>query len=280
MILFKKAMSFTGYLQKVRRRGQTIGFVPTMGALHNGHLALIESSKRATDVTVCSIFVNPAQFNNPTDFNLYPSTLDQDIDQLLKAGCDLLFFPAKEEMYPPDYVVPHYNLGALEMVLEGAYRPGHFQGVCQAVDRLLQLAAPHQVFFGQKDYQQCLVVKKLLALTNQQHIALNIIPTQREKNGLALSSRNLRLSSEQRQKAQALYHTLTFLKAHITEKPVPVLTAEGIDFLKSWGFDVDYVAVADAETLAPVVTVNGRKVVGLIAAAIGGVRLIDNMPLN
>jgi pantoate--beta-alanine ligase len=280
MILFKKAMPLSHYLHQVRQHRQTVGFVPTMGALHDGHLTLIEACKRKNDLTVCSIFVNPTQFNNPTDFKLYPNTIEQDLKRLLQAGCDVLFFPSKEEMYPTSVAVTHYKLGEIETILEGKYRPGHFQGVCQAVDRLLDVVAPQQVYFGQKDYQQCLVVKKLLSLTNREAITLNIIPTQREESGLAMSSRNLRLTPEHREKAKALYNTLTFLKAHIGEKPVAALKNEGMDFLKTSGFDVDYVEIGSAETLKPVDDVNGKKTVGLIAASIGGIRLIDNMLLN
>jgi pantoate--beta-alanine ligase len=280
MIFFKKAMPLSQRLERVRKDGQRIGFVPTMGALHEGHLALLQACHKASDVVVCSIFVNPTQFNNPTDYKLYPNTITKDIELLVQAGCDLLFLPATEEMYPEGTAAKPYDLGFIETILEGKYRPDHFQGVCQAVDRLLQIVQPHQVFFGQKDYQQCMVVKKLLALTGREEIELNIIPTKRDANGLALSSRNLRLSPEQREKALALYKTLTFSKAHINQKTVAELKSRGMDFLKNNGFDVDYFEIADAETLLPVEAVQNRKVVGLIAATIGGVRLIDNMPLN
>lgn len=280
MILFKTAMPLSQRLERARKRGQRIGFVPTMGALHEGHLALLRACKRESDVVVCSIFVNPTQFNNPTDYKLYPNTIENDIQLLLEAGCDVLFLPAKEEIYPDGYKAKHYDLGAIETVLEGAYRPGHFQGVCQAVDCLLDIVTPHQAYFGQKDYQQCMVIKKLLALTNRQTVLLHIIPTERDKNGLALSSRNLRLTPGQCEKAVALYKTLTFSKAHIAQEPVAKVEKESRDFLKSQGFDVDYVAIADAETLQPVQEIENKKVVALIAATIGGVRLIDNLPLN
>lgn len=273
-------MPLSGYLNTMRTNGRPVGFVPTMGALHKGHTALIEACKRAGNVTVCSIFVNPMQFNNPTDFKTYPSTIERDIERLLQTGCDVLFLPQRDEVYPPGYSPTHYALGYIETILEGAYRPGHFQGVCQAVDRLVQIVAPQQLYFGQKDYQQCMVIKKLLELTNRESIVMNIMPTVREEDGLAMSSRNLRLTAETRSKAVAIYQTLTFLKAHIAEKPVVVLKREGMDFLKSWGFEVDYVEIADAESLAPVEAIKNRNVVGLIAATIGGVRLIDNMALN
>lgn len=280
MILFKKAMQLSGYLSNVQTNGQPIGFVPTMGALHKGHIALIEACKKRGCVTVCSIFVNPMQFNNPTDFKTYPSTIGRDIELLLQTGCDVLFLPPRHEVYPPGYTAKHYDLGRLETLLEGAYRPGHFQGVCQAVDRLVSIVSPDILYFGQKDYQQCLVIKRLLALTGREHIEMNIMPTVREEAGLAMSSRNLRLTPETREKAVALYKTLTFLKAHIAQKTVAELEQWGMGFLKTSGFDVDYVAIADATDLSPVHNTNGKKVVGLIAATIGGVRLIDNLVLN
>ena len=280
MILFKKAIPLSQHLDTAQKSGQQIGFVPTMGALHEGHLALLQACRAQCDIVVCSIFVNPTQFNNPMDYKLYPNTIDKDLELLAAAGCDVLFLPAKEEMYPDGYVAKHYDLGAIETILEGQYRPGHFQGVCQAVDRLLQIVAPQQVYFGQKDYQQCMVVKRLLTLIHRENIMLNIIPTRREKSGLALSSRNLRLTPEQRQKAVAIYKTLTFLKAHIAQESVANLKTESIAQLLQAGFKVDYVAIADAETLGPVAEVNGRKIVGLVAATLGDVRLIDNMQLN
>jgi pantoate--beta-alanine ligase len=280
MILFKKVLPLMQHLDRVRKSGQQIGFVPTMGALHEGHLALLGESKKQTDVTVCSIFVNPTQFNNPTDYWLYPNTIERDMELLLQTGCDVLFLPAKEEMYPAHYAAKHYELGEIETLWEGKYRPGHFQGVCQAVDRLLSIVEPQQVFFGQKDYQQCMVVKRLLTLTHRENISLTIVPTQRETAGLAMSSRNLRLTPEQHKKALALYQALTFLKTHITESPVATLEKQGMDILKSAGFAIDYLGVADAETLHPVEAVQQKKIVGLVAATIGEVRLIDNLPLN
>lgn len=266
-------------LDAMRTAGQRIGFVPTMGALHDGHLSLLQACRNENDVVVCSIFVNPRQFNNPTDYKLYPNSISKDLELLLQAGCDVLFLPSETEMYPPGYVTKQYNLGALETVWEGRYRPGHFQGVCQAVDRLFEIVNPDQVYFGQKDYQQCMVVKKLLQLTHREHIKLHIQPTKREANGLAMSSRNLRLSAEDRQAAAALFQTLTFLKSHTSQTPVSELEAAGAAQLQQAGFDVDYVGIANADNLAPAADAR-QKVVGLVAASLGGVRLIDNLPLN
>lgn len=280
MILFKKAIALSHKLDKVRTEGKTVGFVPTMGALHKGHEALLRICKKECDVAVCSIFVNPMQFNNAADFTLYPNTIEQDMERLLASGCDLLFLPRKDEIYPEGYAAKKYDLGYLETILEGKYRPGHFQGVCQAVDRLLSVVNPQTLYLGQKDYQQCMIIKKLLALTGRENITVKIVPTEREESGLAMSSRNLRLTPEQRDKAVAIYKTLTFLKAHISKKSIADLLKEGMGFLKSSGFDVDYIAIADAGDLSAVKEIKNKKVVALIAATIGNIRLIDNMLLN
>ncbi|RYZ29188.1 MAG: hypothetical protein EOO10_07130 [Chitinophagaceae bacterium] len=154
MILFKQAGKLSHHLEIARKTAKKIGFVPTMGALHKGHLSLIESSKRENDITVCSIFVNPTQFNNAEDFKKYPITIEADIEKLLLAECDVLFQPSKEEIYPENFVTKHYDLRELENVLEGFYRPGHFQGVCQVMDRLLEIVQPDNLYLGAKDFQQ------------------------------------------------------------------------------------------------------------------------------
>ena len=170
-----------------------------MGALHNGHVSLISQSKKKTDITVCSIFVNHAQFNNPDDFEKYPSTIENDILLLEESGCDILFIPSEDEIYPDAASKnKHFELGYLEKVLEGEFRPGHFQGVCLVVERLLNIVEPDFLFLGQKDYQQCLVIKKLISLM-QKNIKVIICPILREKNGLAMSSRNLRLNEEEKE---------------------------------------------------------------------------------
>jgi len=155
MILFKKSAELSSFLLKKKEKGLRIGFAPTMGALHPGHISLINNSKKGADITVSSIFVNPTQFNDPKDFEKYPVTLDTDLDAMEKAGCDIVLLPAVAEIYPNGMKnLPHYELGYLETVLEGRYRPGHFQGVCQVVHRLLEMVQPHFLYLGQKDYQQ------------------------------------------------------------------------------------------------------------------------------
>lgn len=280
MIVFKEAKPLTAYLENEKKTRKKIGFVPTMGALHQGHLSLIHSAESNNDITVCSVFVNPTQFNNPEDFKHYPITIEKDIEQLITAGCDVLFLPSVEEIYPPGYVKKHYGLGAIENSLEGFYRPGHFQGVCQVVDRLLQIVIPDNLYMGQKDFQQCMVVKKLLELIGKSNsVHLNISPTIREENGLALSSRNLRLSSDQKELATSIYKELSAIKENFSSQPIELLKQSAKKHLEEKGFAVDYVEIANATDLAPVQN-SSQSSVALIAAGIGQVRLIDNLILN
>ncbi|WP_207513086.1 pantoate--beta-alanine ligase [Longitalea luteola] len=280
MIIFKYAEALARYIQQQKHAGKQIGFVPTMGALHNGHIALIDRSKKDTDLTVCSIFVNPTQFNNPVDYQKYPNTIEQDIMKLEAAGCDMLFLPSIAEMYPNGTNnLEQYDLGYLETLLEGKYRPGHFQGVCQVMNRLLTMVQAHKLFMGQKDYQQCMVVSRLLQLM-QSTTELVTCPTLREADGLAMSSRNLRLSPEERQKATTIFKCLALIKeAYNQHIAWPVIKEKAVQLLAAAGFRIDYVELADANTLEPADTTTGNKVprVALIAAFLNDVRLIDNM---
>src|SRR5690242_16660019 len=203
MILFKKAKALTEHLQKLRNQNVSVGFVPTMGALHNGHISLIKKAKKECDIVVCSVFVNPVQFNNKTDFEKYPVTIEQDILLLEENKTDILFLPSVKEIYPNGTdKLQHFDLDYLENILEGFYRPGHFQGVCNVVHRLLSIVEPNKIFFGQKDYQQTLVAKKIIHQFHQQ-TEMIVEATLREKDGLAMSSRNMRLSNDARKKATA-----------------------------------------------------------------------------
>jgi pantoate--beta-alanine ligase len=280
MIIFKKANQLSNYIELQKIEGKKIGFVPTMGALHNGHLTLIDTCRKSNDITVCSIFINPAQFNNPGDLENYPVTTSSDIQQLLSHECDLLFLPAVEEMYPSSRNKKKYQLGDIENRLEGFYRPGHFQGVCQAVDRLLEIVQPHNLYMGQKDYQQCMVISKLLELTERKNaINLIIVPTIREADGLAMSSRNLRLNYDQRKLAISIYKELNFIKEHFYQQSLNELKRNAIEHLMQDGFKVDYVEIANATDLSPAESVSGKLVV-LAAATTGDIRLIDNLVLN
>ncbi len=281
MIILKKTTDWVEFLAEKRNKTQKIGFVPTMGALHEGHLSLIENSKKLSDITVCSIFINPTQFNNSSDFIHYPISLEKDIDLLEAAGCDLLFLPSVSEIYPTGTEdLPHYKLGSVETLLEGFYRPGHFQGVCQVVDRLLKITMPHYLFLGQKDYQQCMVIRQLIEIS-QQAIELVICPTKRESDGLAMSSRNLRLNESARKKAAKLYETICFIKKELKAGFVHDLSIRASEYLKAEGFRVDYVSIANARNLEEVQVWDGKEsLVILVAAFLEEVRLIDNISIS
>lgn len=278
MVIFKQVATLQNYLQKLKIAGASLGFVPTMGALHEGHLSLVEKSKQAADKTICSIFVNPAQFNNPEDFEKYPVTIEQDVNLLEKSGCDILFLPGLPEIYPDTQSRKEsFDLGYLENILEGKYRPGHFQGVCLVVKRLLGIVNPDYLFAGQKDYQQCLVLQRLLQLINST-IQFIICATEREKDGLAMSSRNLRLNKEERLRAPGIYHTLLFLQQNIKKGNLKRLKELAVERLREKDFKVDYAEVANAGNLQIIEDWNGTEsIVILVAANINNVRLIDNL---
>ncbi len=281
MILFKRSRDLIGYLDEQRSKGKQVGFIPTMGALHPGHISLIDISKKTVSLTVCSIFVNPAQFNDPKDFQKYPITIEKDIYLLEKAGTDVLFLPGTTEMYPEGTgSLEHYDLGFLETILEGSSRPGHFQGVCQVMRRLLEKVNPQHLFMGSKDYQQCMVVARLLTLIGSGTV-LHACPTLREPGGLAMSSRNMRLNADERKRAEAIYHALTYLKDQLRPGKLAGLISKAVSMLEAQGFRVDYVEIADATTLEKVGSWDGcRPLVALIAAFMNEVRLIDNMNLT
>ena len=295
MILFKKAADLTHWLRRQQTAGHTIGFVPTLGALHQGHISLIDISRSKTALTVCSIFVNPTQFNDPADFAKYPVTLEKDIALLEKAGTDALFLPDVTTLYPDGTAkLEKYDLGPLESVLEGKYRPGHFQGVCQVMYRLLDIVRPDHLFMGSKDYQQCMVVQRLLAIMALP-TTLHRCPILREPDGLAMSSRNTRLNPVQRKNALAIYRALQAIKEGWSAgTPVTQLIAEATTILEAASFRVDYVSIADAATLEPLPadavapsdhlrnagSAGHSSAVALIAAFQGEVRLIDNMVLS
>jgi pantoate--beta-alanine ligase len=282
MILFKKAADLRNYLDAQAIKGNKIGFVPTMGALHDGHISLVGFSKKENDHTVCSIFVNPAQFNDPDDLKKYPVTIEQDIHMLESSGCDILFLPSVDEMYPGGFATGKtFDLGYLESILEGKYRPGHFQGVCRIVDLLLAIVNPHQLYLGQKDYQQCLVIKKLLDLTDRTTIKLIVCPTLREPDGLAMSSRNRRLNNDERSKAPLIFMNLTQIKNDLQAGSLTSLKEKAKLNLEKTGFRVDYIELADANDLRIVKDWDGdQKLVALVAAFLNDIRLIDNIQLN
>jgi pantoate--beta-alanine ligase len=254
---------------------KTIGFVPTMGALHRGHISLIEQAKAGNDVAVCSIFVNPTQFTDAKDLENYPRPIEADIAKLEAAGCDILFNPGVKEIYDGDEYW-HLNIGQLEFLLEGEFRPGHYQGVTQVVYKLLDIVKPTNLYMGQKDYQQFLVVNKMVAMLN---IPVNMVmcPIAREADGLAMSSRNIHLSAHDRQHALILSKTLSWLVANFDSKKIFQLEQDAMAMLQAEpGVEPEYIELADGQTLLPAEE-GSKSIVALTAAKVGKTRLIDNM---
>jgi pantoate--beta-alanine ligase len=279
MIIVKTRENLNKTLTILQKKAKTIGFVPTMGALHQGHIALITAAKNENDLVVCSIFVNPTQFNNSADLAKYPRTIEADIEKLEAGCCNVLFLPEVAEMYPENEIAKQYNLGYLETILEGKYRPGHFQGVCIIVDKLLAAVQPTTLYLGSKDYQQCMVVKKMME-TEHAHIKLAIVETIREKSGLAMSSRNMRLNDTEKETATYIFKTLQNIKSNIKTGELQSIKSGATKMLVDNGFEVDYVEIALAENLKLVEHWDGKtKLVALMAATIGQVRLIDNITL-
>jgi pantoate--beta-alanine ligase len=283
MILIKETATLQQHFAKAKLADQQIGFVPTMGALHQGHISLITKAKSENELVVCSIFVNPTQFNNSKDFDKYPITIEKDIALLHDAGCDILFLPSVKEIYPTGIqVLKHYDLGFIEKVYDGAFRPGHFQGVCNVVQRLFEIVTPNNAYFGLKDYQQCMVIQKLVSLMQwQDKLKLLFCDTLREIDGLAMSSRNMRLTVNERQTAPIIYQTLLWIKKAVTAGDLAPILKEAKNKLMEKGLQPDYVDIADATTLEPVTIWNGKQqLICLVAAFLNEVRLIDNMKLN
>ena len=256
-------------------------FVPTMGALHEGHISLVKAAREKAETVVVSIFVNPTQFNDAADFQHYPVSLEQDIDMLTAAGANVLYLPGVADMYPDGTAnLEQYPLGTLENLLEGFYRPGHFQGVCQVVRRLLEHVQPGLLYMGQKDYQQCMVVQHMIDDT-QLPVHMQLVPTMREPSGLAMSSRNRRLSPAEQEAAVALYKALLHMAAHARTQPIVALEAAAAQSLLDAGVQkIDYITLANAQTLAPVSNPQTEPMIAIAAAFIGAVRLIDNLPVE
>jgi pantoate--beta-alanine ligase len=281
MIQFKRSADLQHWLADQRKKGKNTGFVPTMGALHRGHIRLIETSQSLADITICSIFVNPVQFNDPVDFKKYPVSTEKDIEMLARAGTDVVFRPSVREIYPHGETgLETYNLGELETILEGRYRPGHFQGVCQVMSRLLKLIEPDHLLMGEKDYQQCLVVKRLIGLLGLR-VQFHTVPTVRESDGLAQSSRNQRLTAEQRKNAIVISQVLNYIREKLVSGDTGPLLGLAHQKLDTAHFKTDYISIARATNLESIQNWNGKeKAVALIAAFQGEVRLIDNILLN
>jgi pantoate--beta-alanine ligase len=284
MIVFKNINSLKKYLSESRKDERKTGFVPTMGALHSGHIRLVERMKKEGYQVVCSIFVNPTQFNQKEDFEKYPRNVEKDIKILEENGCDVVFVPEVEEMYPEGLHARKINLdlGFLGTTLEAAFRPGHFEGVAEIVYRLFDIVSPDAACFGLKDFQQCKVVE---LLRNQYFpdIKLIFVPTVREENGLAMSSRNQRLSPEGRIKAAALYRALEQAVSRLKKGESFEKIRADIEknFLPKPDWKVEYFELRNAKDLQPLMSEqNTEDGIILTAAWLEGVRLIDNLPVR
>jgi pantoate--beta-alanine ligase len=266
-------------LQKIREKKISIGFVPTMGALHQGHLSLIKKAKQDNGFVACSIFVNPIQFNNKSDLQKYPRNIDLDIGMLKSVNCDFLFYPSETEMYP-NPVTEVFDFGDLDKVMEGKYRPGHFNGVAVVVKKLFEIIKPDRAYFGQKDYQQLAIIQKVV---RDEKLPVEIIPclTIREKDGLAMSSRNQLLDKAAREKAPMIYEALKEVKnkaGHNTVNEVKEYIRQL--FRKTQIAELEYFEIVDMYTLKPLKTwEESRNIIACIAVYFGKIRLIDNMIL-
>ena len=281
MKIFHTKKELQSDLQDLRDQNKIITLIPTMGALHEGHLSLINFAKPKSDVTICSIFVNPTQFNDPKDLEKYPRPIEKDIALLESVGCDYLFLPSVEEMYPKDDTPWHIDLGDLDQIWEGEKRPGHFQGVTQIVYKLFNLIKPQQACFGQKDFQQVMVIQKMIDILKLP-IQLLICPTVRSDKGLALSSRNERLSPEGKEKALLLSKALFHIKVNFNNKDISTLLKEGTAILnEDPAIEIEYLTICESSTLKPIDKIKeGNSYIALVVAWVENVRLIDNVILK
>ncbi|PZR39979.1 MAG: pantoate--beta-alanine ligase [Azospira oryzae] len=281
MEIFKQIAPLRAYLKIQKERKLSIGLVPTMGALHPGHLTLIGNSRAENDLTVCSIYVNPTQFNNASDLAKYPRLLEKDSAMLEEAGCDVLFAPANEAMYAAASELK-MDFGDLDKILEGKFRPGHFSGVGLVVSKLFNIVQPDVAYFGQKDYQQFAVITRLKEELLFD-LRLKAVPIVREKDGLAMSSRNMRLAPDQRQRAIVFYQSLLLAKSLLEQGKSWKQIEEEVKRKCEAQPEVklEYIALADRKNLNPLNNVTDRSAaVLLIAGYVGEIRLIDNLLLE
>ncbi len=280
METFKDITALAQYLGEKRSKGLSIGFVPTMGALHRGHLTLISEAVKNNHLTVCSIFVNPTQFNNPEDLEKYPRSLESDLAMLKLQGCDVVFVPEVAEMYGESRVLS-MSFGYLEDIMEGKFRPNHFKGVGLVVGKLFNIVQPHRAYFGKKDLQQFVLIRKLVEDLNFP-VELHAVDTVREASGLAMSSRNARLSESEKEQALIFYHSLVKAKDLLKARHSPAEVKHMIenDFENQKNTSLEYFEIVDSETLLPVTNINHSNGVSICTAGyVGKIRLIDNISL-
>lgn len=278
MKVFTTVTDCQAWLERQRGAGRTIGFAPTMGALHDGHLELIRMAKAAGDLAVASIFVNPTQFNDPKDLEKYPRMPEKDMALLESVSCDALFMPTVEEVYPPGMdLTVRLDFAPLDRVMEGRFRPGHFAGMATVVKRLLDIVQPNRLFMGQKDFQQLSIVRNMLQQLGLP-ITLVMCPTKREADGLAMSSRNLRLTPEMRHIAPIIFETLEHARKELPTVSPAILQTTARARLERAGLKPDYFEIVDGITLAPVASWDASEhIVACVAAFAGEIRLIDNV---
>jgi pantoate--beta-alanine ligase len=283
MNIIKASKDLSNLLDSIRRENPkvTIGFVPTMGALHEGHLSLLTESVSKADITVCSIFVNPTQFGEKQDLEKYPKPIEKDIELLIQVNCDILFLPGYDQVYPSTYTHQKFELKDLDHKIEGASRPGHFQGVCNVLFRFFEIIKPNFAFFGQKDFQQTVVAKRLAQLMEQApHIV--VTPIKREAHGLAMSSRNIRLSDQGKMNAAFIYRALNQLKEDTVEMNLVEALQKAKQFIDAQkGAIIDYLLAVDTTTLDEVSTLDQAGGVAIVTVVnYEGVRLLDNIILK
>ena len=278
MEIIRTVKALTERLDALRGEGKSIGLVPTMGALHAGHISLVDRARRDNDVVVVSVFVNPTQFNNPTDLATYPRTEEADVAKLEAAGVDIAFIPTVEEIYPePD--TRHFDLGPVAEVMEGAMRPGHFNGVAQIVSKLFGYVRPTRAYFGEKDFQQIAVIRRMAQIEGFDELEIIDCPIKREADGLAMSSRNVRLTAEQREMAPVIHRTLDESLLWASTHTVGQTKQFVIDTINSFPFmKVEYYEIVDALTMQPIADwADAEQAVGCVTVFCGDVRLIDNI---
>ncbi len=281
MRILKRVTSLQRHLSTIKEESLTIGFIPTMGALHEGHMSLVQQSVKENDITVASVFVNPTQFNQKDDLDKYPRDLAKDAKLLKKNGCDYLFAPLPSQIYPPDLNTNVYiDIVHLTDLMEGPNRPGHFEGVVQVVKRLIDIVEPDKLYMGQKDFQQFTIIQYVIKGL-ELDVQLRVCPIIREDDGLAMSSRNVRLTEKHREISPIIYKTLLWAKDNILTESITTIETKAVAMLNEAGLKTEYFTIVDGRTLDKVTNVEQHQtVVACTAAWAGEVRLIDNMVLK
>ena len=278
--ILKNKQELSDYILKIKEKGQKIGFAPTMGALHEGHLSLYEKARKENDIVISSIFVNPTQFNNPEDLEKYPRTIEKDIELLQQTqNVDTVYIPQIEDIYSNGLERKNYDFEGLENEMEGKFRPGHFDGVGTVVEELFRQIQPNNAYFGEKDFQQLMIIKKLVKKLS---LPINIIgmPIYREKNGLAMSSRNMRLTPEQRESAKIIFETLVKVKDLFHQQTLDEIHRFVENTFKNSDFELEYFIITNEKTLREISEIKSVETYrAFIVVIINGVRLIDNIQL-